>query len=86
MPFLYYTSRQYDESIYRYIRFFEQHKEEVNNEDSVYCIIRNLYINMNLLPNYIGPCVCGMRNFRFSRFFGAEKMFYWHSFTSARRN
>jgi hypothetical protein len=26
-----------------------------------------------------------MRNFKFSKFFEANKVFYWHSFTSARR-
>lgn len=85
LPFLYYTSHRYDRKIYQYIRYFEEHKDEVDQEDSVYSIIRNLYVNMNLLPNYIGECVCGMRNFRFSNFFDVNRVFYWHSFTSARR-
>jgi len=41
---------------------------------------------MQLLPNYVGECFIGLRNFKFSKFFHANQVFYWHSFTSARKN
>lgn len=59
---------------------------EVNNKNSVFSIIKNLYVNMHLLDNYYGLCFFGIRNFKFSKFFRPDQVFYWHSFTTAHKN
>lgn len=38
---------------------------------------------MNLLPNHLGFCYYGVRNFRAGAFLENGHTFYWHNFTLA---
>jgi hypothetical protein len=49
----------------------------------VYSVIKDLYLNMNMLPNKLGTFFFGMKSFRFSKFYKKHHTFYWHSFTIA---
>lgn len=42
-----------------------------------------MYYNMSLLPNHLGLCYYGLRNFKASMHFKSGNTFYWHSFTLA---
>lgn len=66
-----------------YIRKFDKFKHELNDNSSVYSIIKDLYLNMNMLPNLLGTFYLGMKSFRFSRFYQRHQTFYWHSFNIA---
>ena len=66
-----------------YIRKFDQFKHELNDNSSVYSIVKDLYLNMNMLPNLLGNFYFGMKSFRFSKFYKKSHTFYWHSFTIA---
>ena len=46
-------------------------------------LIKGIYVNMQLLPNYYRKCYLGLKNFKFSSFFKKEQTFYLHSFTLA---
>ena len=46
-------------------------------------MVKELYTNMLELNNYYGECYFGIRNFRFSRFYKVNHVFYWLKFTSA---
>jgi len=61
-------------------------RKNVKDFDEIYDFIKELYVEMNLLRNYIGKCYVGLKNFRFSQFFNKGNTFYWHSFTSASKN
>ena len=58
----------------------DTYKKQTANQELLN-IIKDIYINMQLLPNYYGKCYLGLRNFKFSRFFQKNQTFYLHSFT-----
>lgn len=67
----------------RHIRRFNKYRQYVNDNSSVYSIVKDLYMNMNMLGNYYGLCYFGMKNFKFSEFYVEQQMFYWHNFVVA---
>jgi hypothetical protein len=49
----------------------------------MFSIIKNLYINMQFLPNFYKKCYLGLKNFMFSKYFKQHSTFYFHNFTIA---
>lgn len=85
-PFLLLTSRKYHTLIHDYIKNFEEHRTEIDKNDSVFSIIKDLYQNMNLLTNHLFLCYYGIRNFRASLFMNVGYTFYLYNFTLSYRN
>lgn len=86
MPFLYCSSKKYYRMFERYIKNFKKYRNEVENKLSIYQIIKDLYVNMAMLPNYQKQCYFGIRNFKASNFFVVNNTFYWQNFTMSYLN
>lgn len=77
-PFLYLTCGNWNNDLNKCVRGLEVDKWERD-------LTKSLYINMQTLPNFVGDCCLGMKNFKFSSFFAPEHTFYFHNFTIAHK-
>ena len=69
--------------MFRYIKYFQKYKEEYHKHESIFNIIKDLYLNIQLLQHFYGNCFFGVKNFRFSRYFKKDHTFYLYNFLIA---